>query len=105
MSKYQRLSQQNLEEIALLKKNGVSNAFIGKFCEQYYGVARSTAYRYVSDNKSWYDEQTRKKQLVRIQTGICNGLTSGEIAREMGQSVAFINKLIVQNGITWCNCK
>lgn len=102
--KYQKLSETAIAEIRHLKNRGVRIAFIGKFAQAYYGVARSTVYRYVSENAHWYNESERRKRLSAIQAMLCFGYNSRQIAEEMNEPLARINKLIEDNKISVWNC-
>lgn len=103
--KYQKLNQREIAEIHQLKNKGVRVSFIGRFAQAYYGVARSTVYRYVSDNRHWYNEKTREQLLHHIQNLLCQGYTSKQIAMDIGEPLKRVNKLIIDNKISCLNCQ
>lgn len=103
--KYQKLTKNNLTEISLLKHKGLTNAFISRFAEAYYGIARSTVYRYISENRAWYNQSERQKRIDKIQSLMCQGFNSLQIAELMGESLPKINRIIANNKISYFKCQ
>lgn len=71
----------------------------------YFGVSRSTVYRYISDNKHWYDQKQKAERLAIIQAMLCQGHTTLEIANELREPLKRINKLVIDNNISAYKCK
>lgn len=99
------LTQIEIQQIKSLRTKGARVSFIGKFANAYYGVARSTVYRYISPNKDLYDPQLKAEKLAFIQNKLCQGKTSQEIAHELGEDLGKINKLIVNNHLSVWKCQ
>jgi hypothetical protein len=100
-----RLKKHDVEDIVYLKEMGASVSFIGKFAHAYYGVSRPAVYRYVADNKEWYNQANRSNKIEQIQDMMCHGYTTQLIADEMGEELSVINRIVCDNKISIWKCR
>lgn len=87
-------------EIKALKNNGVRVSLIAKILHKTEGVALSTTYYHLSDNRTAYDNQAKKirhyqKQRIqeRIKHLIDQGYNTGTIAKDWNIPLEVLNKI------------
>lgn len=101
MIKNQKLTDQQIQTIKELKSRGVRISFISKLL-QAEGLALSTAYYHLSDNRQAYENCAKKSRQIqreyikqRIFNLIETGNTTGQIASDWNVPLKTINKLYV----------
>lgn len=95
------MSNQEIQTIKTLKEKGVSISFISKLLHA-EGLAVSTAYYHLSDNRDAYDNNAkviRARQRENIQAKVARliekGWTTGQIARDWNIELGVLNKIYI----------
>lgn len=95
----QKLTDQQIQEIKTLKNNGVRISFISKLLHA-EGLAISTAYYHLSDNRDAYCNKAKKIRAAqrnviqnRMSKLIDQGYTTGDMAEDWNIPLKTLNRI------------
>ena len=98
---HQKLTNHQIQTIKELKNKGVRIHFIAQLLEA-EGLAKSTAYYHLSENRQAYENEAKKNRAnqrayiqQRVAELIETGLNTAQIARDWNVPLATLNKLYI----------